>query len=192
MGFIVTRCIMLYAEYQCDEQPIILPEINKGYSVHCINSIVLGQAKCPWYCNSDIHRGYMTEMLVKEHMCFEKTCAFLYRVVKDDTDIIAKQKLNKKELMKQETEFRSEIYNEVCILTRNMNWVVIIRVETKGPYDWIICYVALGSFEFEHIAEDLESKFNVNISFCNLDYDYDNIVQLIIDKDLRDKAKNAK
>lgn len=171
---------MLRAEFPCNEHPSFLSDKESAPQVHCINSRLIGRSKCTWFCNFDVHRGYLTEDLLKEHDCIKKSCIYLYRVIKEKNDR-SKDIRKKRAALKKQTEAKnSDILKRACTLSEDMDGLKIIRVESKGPYDIVVYFVAIGSFDLTQIVKQLESEFELYVAFVELEYDFDRVAEIII------------
>ena len=58
----------------------------------CINGKFTGCGKCVGYCSYQIHPGFLTRELRKEHDCIKKGC-YYYQSKKTKTDTLAPYKV---------------------------------------------------------------------------------------------------
>lgn len=171
---------MLFAEFPSDGYPSILPEPDNKTDVRCIDGAILGRSKCPWYCNSTAHPGYLTQTLAAQHNCHEKFCSFLYRVLNHDKIKTAQARQKKSDLKAEREALTKTIEEKARVLTKNLDGFKIVRVESPVLNEWVVSYVSLGACDFTGIIPKMNKEFSIKTEFRRLEYDYDRIVALLL------------
>lgn len=169
----------MFAEFPSDGHPSMLPETDDKPDVRCIDGAKLGRPKCPWYCNSTAHPGYLTQTLAAQHNCHEKFCSFLYRVVNHDKIKTAQARRQKPGLKAEREAMAKTIEEKARVLTKNLDGLKIVRVESPVLNEWVVSYVALGACDFTDIIAKMDKEFSIKTEFRRLEYDYDRIVALL-------------
>ena len=140
--------------------------------VNTITGRIIQYKYCLGYCNSRLHRGYLTARNTRLHRCIEKQCSlftpietslFWIRKKKQD-DEKARNKMIQKEHKETEKEILEAVPKELeavfCKYLYSNIYIVIVNKEfNAGPYEYF--EDRRESIYFKYVPKDLCNNLDV-------------------------------
>ena len=139
------------------------------YNRIAINGKVVGCSRCVGYCKYDIHPGFLTLEMRKEHRCIEKGCNYYLpkdRYIKSDKS--------------DSDDTLSLIETRVKEQTALFDGMRVMRVVRNNDSNYSVYYVTItNGYALENCAKGLSRMLGYVIHFERLKYDFDTCVKLI-------------
>lgn len=143
-------------------------ESRYRYNRRCIDNSVTGCGNCVGYCQYSEHPGFLTAKLRKQHDCIKKQC--FYYVPKP----------SKQKATKPSADLFPSILNSVRQIMVGEECVKVIRIENTDSKRYTAFYIAItNECEFDKYAAQIKNKWDINVDFVNLNYDFDKCVAML-------------
>ena len=133
------------------------------------NAVVVKDDSLIGYCQCDIHKGFITPSVLKNHQCLAKACPFLQRFPEKPfwkhREKQQKYKEKEKEKKKDKTLSKSQKIIDECCKRHQMPSVAVENVELtdevtyKKMYFYTVCYRPLTAKELTLIKKEMNRHF---------------------------------
>ena len=139
------------------------------YTRRCINGNIVGCNKCVGYCQFEGHSGFLTNQQRQQHDCIGKECRYY----------IAKPKKHRYTV----SGLKEQINAVLAFAQRTIDvnsGVKVVRVEADNSDKYKAYFVAItNDLHFETYSKVFFAKFNADIEFVRLNYDFETCAALI-------------
>ena len=154
-------CSNTYASYEVP--------YRSTYNRKCINGKITGCGNCVGYCTYNMHPGFLTKELRKEHDCINKGCYYyIAKPPKQETSSITENSTQ-------------DILSFAKHSTTISEGVMFMRVDKQSSDNYTIYYITITKdFMLTKLKEEIESKFTCNIDFIELPYSFDVCEELFL------------
>ena len=134
------------------------------------------------YCWSEIHRGYLTVRLMKEHQCCERNCRHFQKY--EDAQYWKQKEKRKsekkkaKEIEKKNEKDKQLILEKIRELTATDNNFFAIGVE-KEKYTYIVRYVRFEGFDVNKYVKLFILTLGVSIFLKEIKTNHENKLNIL-------------
>lgn len=136
------------------------------------------------YCWSEIHRGYLTQKLLKEHQCIEKECKHFQKFEDapywKNKEKAKENKKREKENKKRTEEEKTIILNRIRKLTQDDEEFFAVSVEKEKQY-YIVRYIKFGFINMSSYIQKFKEDMGKNFFLQEIKTSYVN-KKAIVDK----------
>ena len=140
---------------------------GSGYNRKCIDGKVTSCSNCVGYCQYNKHPGFLTTEHLMKHNCEGKGCDYY----------IAKPKREKIKRSGYVAEILEFIRSEV----ESNEGIRVINIKEQEGDKYVAYYVTItNDLPFEKAVQEVVAKFNVELEFIQLNYDFDTCVEIIL------------
>lgn len=138
------------------------------------------------YCWSEMHRGYLTLPLMREHQCIEKGCKHFQKYEQaPHWRIKEKRRAQRKQTQAQEKEKQQKlqsILNTIRALTKeDQDFFAISVEEGTGLYrhQYIVRFIKFGWVDINYYVKLLKQRCNVSIYLQEIKNTHENKMQIL-------------
>ena len=138
------------------------------------------------YCWSEIHRGYLTPSMLKEHECIQKQCKYFQKY--EDSPYwkrkaeIKEKKRERKDMKKQQEAKQQGILSTIRALTEEDPDFFAISVE-KGTgvnkHQYIVRFVRFAWIDLTYYAKLFRERCGVSVYLREIKTSYDMKLQIL-------------
>lgn len=135
----------------------------------CIDNKITGRNKCVGYCQYNEHPGFLTERHIKQHNCIGKGCHYF---------IAKPQKAKEKHGFEDQSNIILRYIKDNFLVPEG---VCVVRIACLYHGHYVAHYVAITKdYDLTKCNRTIKGKFNVEISFENLNYNFETCVSLLM------------
>ena len=157
--------------------------LNEKWRVYtAIDGNPCNEEKRVGYCWSELHRGYLTAKLLKEHQCCEKNCKHFQKYEQSQ---YWKQKEKHKEIKKQakakakqEKQTTEQILKQIRELTEDDDNFYAVGIE-RDKNGYIIRYISFDYLYMSEYIRKFKIAFGINVYLREIKTTYENKLYIL-------------
>ena len=141
------------------------------------------------YCWHNLHRGFLTQGLLKAHECLEKQCPFLERFPDKHFWVRKKEIKDNRNKAKNNKALERLILERFRELTADFDGFAVCVVEFKDDIFWVRCVKTQTVF-IKEIKDQISKEFNVPLKVFYVQNEFEVRAELI--RIIKEREENEK
>lgn len=157
---------------------------ENNYNRKSITGSTVGCSRCVGYCMYEGHRGYLTAELRKEHDCLGKGCYHYIEKPRREKTFKTMDKVDPfAEVKNAMSAMGDSIYSLACELSNAYEGILFTKADVSEFGKCELSYVTISNdYPLDQMASTIEEKTGYTVMMKNLNYTFDRVVEMIMNR----------